>query len=1111
MSGERVILLLCQVSTHHGFDFLVVQDRAGARVDRRGIDGARFGPHTEQVHPSAALVRAAMPPEIGELATEDDVEVTTKVDLVSDLQPTTPEVRCEGPEHGRHDVHGFLGASVGPAHLGADVAEGERGQVFPGNCLVLRIPRLTKGFQDASEARHVFSRTYTIPSLTLKRDSENPRDDLEEALAAAEDTDAMLTVIARDAHDQRARGDPVDIDRYQRLVPDLLKSRDTCHQILIAEFVHRGEETTDSVRSRLIERYPELAEQIELAGEFCELAEAAEDDPLDCVENYDLVSELGRGAFGVVWKAWDRELRRFVALKLLELHTMDSGEERAAVLDEARSAAAIDHPNVVQVHRAGYAAESGQFFIDSQLVTQVVGDDPEVATACSLDEVHGFQRLPSAAEAARIVLQVCRGVAAAHAKRIVHRDLKPANVILSPAGRPMVTDFGLASTVRFCVRTPDTVQDAAFTLMSRSDGVVGTPAFMAPEQARGEAATTAIDVYGLGATLAWLLTGRTPFEARSELPDPVEDVLGRVRSESSRVLDHTAHLPRTLVAIARKAMAFDPRARYDSAEALAADLSNFLDQRPSSVDPPSVWFALKKAVDRNRTLSVVIVVAFVLVGFFLSVSLYSTVQRIRHAQRTQDIYRFDNLVRDRDHLWPRRPERLVAMREWLRRARALLTREPIHRQTLEDLEAATTPRLRENPYWTNRVRLGATHESLDDWRNRLRIADAGTEAGRKEAELAKKEIANIERRLRPPDLTDEQWKLDVLVNGLPRLAKMVDAVAADVEFAATIERRTIVDQTENLQRCIAAVRTDPRFRGFALQPVVGLVPLGTDPISGLQEFAHVETGGVPVRDAMGKLGIDEASAIVFVLLPGTAFMMGAESDPKSPNYFAGAEPREFPRHLVTLSPYLLSKFEMTQAQWRRATGIVSGPSTFPGFLHPVESIRWEAALRYLARFEMTLPTEAQWEFAIRGGKETIWYTGDDVASLRGKTNLRDAALDRAEKGTAFEKELADDGFPYPAPVTAIPPNPYGLHAMVGNVAEWCLEWCEPYSRATAAGSGRRIRSPDAKTKLRLIRGASWDDQSFYGRSSARRPITPGEQQIYVGVRPCMRLGPTPAR
>jgi WD40 repeat protein/serine/threonine protein kinase/tetratricopeptide (TPR) repeat protein len=308
---------------------------------------------------------------------------------------------------------------------------------------------------------------------------------------------------------------------------------------------------------------------------------AAESWP--AVPGYEVLGELGRGGMGVVYRARQVRLGRTVALKVLLAGAHAGEQDLARFRAEAEAVARLQHPNVVQIHEVG--EEGGRPYLALEYV-----EGGSLA-----DKLKGTP-LP-AREAAGLVETLARAVHAAHERGVVHRDLKPANVLLTSDGTPKVVDFGLAKRL-----------DGA-TLHTQTGAVLGTPDFMAPEQAEGMPAGPAADVHALGAILYVMLTGRPPFVAENAL-----DTLLRVRLDEPvppSVLQPKT--PRDLATVCLKCLRKDPARRYASALALADDLRRFLEGRPILAKSVGVWERGLKLVKRRPLVSS-LVALLVLVG-----------------------------------------------------------------------------------------------------------------------------------------------------------------------------------------------------------------------------------------------------------------------------------------------------------------------------------------------------------------------------------------------------------------------------------------------------------------------------------------------------------------
>lgn len=302
------------------------------------------------------------------------------------------------------------------------------------------------------------------------------------------------------------------------------------------------------------------------------------------IPGYEILGELGRGGMGVVYKARQISLNRILALKMILAGPLASAQHVERFYAEAEAVARLDHPNLIPIYEVG--EHEGQHYFTMKLI-----EGGSLAR-----ETARFVRNPRAA--ARLVAEIARAVHHAHQRGIIHRDLKPGNILLEKDGRPMVTDFGLAKR---------TTEDVPMTL---SGAILGTPAYMAPEQALGRPGTitTLTDVYSLGTILYELLTGRAPFRDET----PLETLRKVTEQEPEPPTKHSQQVDRDLEAICLKCLAKDPQQRYASATALADDLEHWLAGKPLSVRPPSAARLVFLWLRRNfrATLALIVVALF---------------------------------------------------------------------------------------------------------------------------------------------------------------------------------------------------------------------------------------------------------------------------------------------------------------------------------------------------------------------------------------------------------------------------------------------------------------------------------------------------------------------
>ena len=406
------------------------------------------------------------------------------------------------------------------------------------------------------------------------------------------------------------------------------------------------------------------------------------------------------------------------------------------------------------------------------------------------------------------------------------------------------------------------------------------------------------------------------------------------------------------------------------------------------------------------------------------------------------------------------------------------------------------------------------------------------ELGELEARITALEIQTGERVFEDPEDGWWQRQLANLVRGIRALHDPETGLAGNtlaqpfgwgVEKRAEFSRSTLErsvsgpDASDRWSEALLAIATSEKYGGMELAPQPGLLPLGADPDSGLWEFAHLQTGEPAVRGEDGTLELTERSGLVLVLIPGGTFWMGGQlADPAGQNYDPQAEEIDGPVHEVRLLPYFLSKYEMTQGQWERATA--ARPSNYgthrwspewsrgrpeASLLHPVESVTWTECLEWMARLELELPTEAQWERACRAGTSTPYWSGMGLQALEGVDNISDQHARRHGAAAWANHEAIDDGNTIHAAVGTFPANPYGLHEMHGNVREWCRDGFDP--KAYDPEGRRDPVVPWTDSPYRVYRGGGFNLPARAARSANRNSLTPETRPSSVGLRPARRV------
>ena len=377
-------------------------------------------------------------------------------------------------------------------------------------------------------------------------------------------------------------------------------------------------------------------------------------------------------------------------------------------------------------------------------------------------------------------------------------------------------------------------------------------------------------------------------------------------------------------------------------------------------------------------------------------------------------------------------------------------------------------------------------------------------------------------------LHDQLAALQVTMSDLD--ANVRPGVASRLQHARCIRSLSLDHPHARLswQQARAAVAASERYRGLSLpladDDVLGLVPIGVNPITRLFECYDLDSAWDGVQDPAtlpipelrpdGSIEVTDATGIVFVLVPGGNFMMGAQQDPNGPNFYDKALLDETP-HEVTLQPFLIARHELTQGQWARMwtwdesqrrpsyrpTGTLIG-SELIADTHPVEFVNWSMCDTLLRRHGLLLPTEAQWEYACRAGTRSPWCCGSDALDLLRFANIADATF---KQGSPNQPAVPwDDGFEAHAPVGSFRPNGFGLYDCHGNVWEWCRDCYGSYADGNRPGDGLSMTRENLS---RAHRGAGYGNGPGNVRSSARGQSSETFRGPGVGLRAARALHP----
>jgi WD40 repeat protein len=453
------------------------------------------------------------------------------------------------------------------------------------------------------------------------------------AEADIRDPDRIVAVLRVDQWERGRLGQRVSAETYLDAFPAVRDQAEHAVELILSEYLLREDFGEEPALEEYLDRFPQYAGALELQlelhqaigadrepladwaertmtlGDRREIESDAGSDRLPVIPGYEVLGVLGRGGMGVVYRAWQQELNRLVAVKMVHAGAQADPKVLSRFRVEAEAVARLQHPNIVQVHEVGQHA--GSPFLVLELVE-----------GRSLAEWLAGTPRP-ARQAAELLETLARAVHCAHRQGVVHRDLTPANVLLTADGRPKITDFGLAKLVI-----------GGSDLRTQTGELLGTPSYMAPEQAasRHQAIGAATDIYALGAILYELLTGRPPFKAESTL-ETLRQVAAHEPVAPSRL---RPKLPDDLETICLKCLHKEPSHRYPSAAALAEDLQRFLENRPIKARRSSAVERFCRWCRRNPAIAALCGVTPTLLLTLAVVSVTAAVRIDKARQRADD-------------------------------------------------------------------------------------------------------------------------------------------------------------------------------------------------------------------------------------------------------------------------------------------------------------------------------------------------------------------------------------------------------------------------------------------------------------------------------------------
>ncbi len=789
--------------------------------------------------------------------------------------------------------------------------------------------------------------------------------------------------------------------------------------------------------------------------------------PGSAFAHYTIGRLLGRGGMGAVYLATDSKLRRQVALKIPDLPPGSAGTAAGRrFLREARAAAALSHPNICPVYEVGET--DGRPYLTMELVE-----------GQGLDGLLKREGALPADRAVAIVRALALALAKAHAKGIVHRDLKPSNVLMCPDRGPVLTDFGLAKFL-----------EGQSVALTRTGGLLGTPAYMSPEQVNAEPIGPASDVFSLGVILYELLTGRRPFDGGTFTALMMQIATVKPKRPSTLV----PGLDLRLDEVCGRALAKKPDERYASMAEFAAALEGLGGLSSSAV--PSVVAAESPSTQ---------------------VPIVAEPLAPRPAQSPSPA----PLPRESGGGGPDVPTSGS-------RSDGRGSAPPAGRVADRGGPPAAAPPGRRNV----RATPGPRHGTAGSPPRRWPAIALGVGLPMLVVALGivvywKTDIGTVKVTVNRPDavayvdgqeLRVEGEGLELRLRaGTHRLMVMSGNVAAEAPRTFEVRRGA---------ETVVAVEfpAEPPASAVAAAPEVEKEAAPTpDPQPPAPKPADVP----PPRPAAPPKSLTNTVGMKLLRIEPGSFLMG------SPDSDDMAEADEKPQHRVEVTkPFYLGATEVTVGQFRRFVeaegyktdaekdgkggyGWNESKGSFEkdpkyswrnaGFTqgddHPVVNVSWNDAVAFCAWLSKKegesyrLPTEAEWEYACRAGTTTRYQTGDDPEGLARVGNVADATLKaKIPSITAID---ASDGALYTAAVGRYRENRWGLYDLHGNVWEWCSDGYDSgyYAQSPAADPAGPPQAP-----ARVIRGGGWSLEPRDARSALRDWGAPESRFNFLGFR-----------
>ncbi|MBN1292639.1 MAG: SUMF1/EgtB/PvdO family nonheme iron enzyme [Candidatus Latescibacteria bacterium] len=761
---------------------------------------------------------------------------------------------------------------------------------------------------------------------------------------------------------------------------------------------------------------------------------------------YNILRELGRGGMAIVFLAVDNRLERKVALKLLPQELSYDENLATRFIREAKTAAQLFHPNIIQIHDVEM---NGDFYYFSMAYIEGVPLDQILKKSGSL----------TPKVVAQLGVLVSFALQHAHEKGVIHRDIKPENIIINKKRQPIVVDFGIAKAQKSAK-------------LSQTGMLIGTPMYMSPEQIKGEEVDGRSDIYSLGSVLYQMSVGKSPFHGLAQaalLYNQVHELPPVPQGVNNNV-------PKPLSDIIMKAIAKNPDDRFQTAAELGKTLHEAILSKPSKITVnPKTPKPDKKVSDSNREEDK---------KAKLDETVILSAAEISEKQQPVQSDVSDNLG---DTLIApsiknsKKKINIDVKQDSKKKSGTPYVLAALSAIMIGLLMYSIYTMIPEKKSLRNSTPLSEMKNQAED--NNMtheEILPKSTDKPEPEKTVKKETFpqkpSDAEPRfpskkpatdkLKPQSSTDEPSEANPVQERKPERF-------SDMQKEKSSESPKIIDSKP------VSILPPSRIPGKKEEPKIPEPTEEKNVAVAIREESEFKPEVQPEKPALKPV---ETASIIWIPIPGGTFIMGDSRGDMDERMMCR------PIHRVTVSAFQMSQNEISVEQYAvflRSTGhpepaLWQGQLANPG--RPVINVSWHDAMAFAKWAGARLPTEAEWEYAARGGLEQMLYPWGNDSPEKYANYGNDW-----NNGNGWLTSLKKSG--------SYPSNKFGLQDMAGNVWEWCMDWLGPYEaglHVNPAGISQGDR--------RVVRGGGWNSSIMSVRNSVRGGRNPDYKGTHTGFR-----------